>query len=122
MFGIELIYTDKEFEIIRSFWRKIPEFLALIIVGLEVEPQHNLHFRLGALHLNLYALTEALTQSVVLAVTNRLAQMAFRGVICLGLGEVVVGAGIRVLFAAGIRLQGLQDIDDGLAELQALIG
>ena len=112
LFEIDLVYTNKEFEIIRAMFRKIPELVTLGIVGIEVEPRHNLYFRLGALHLNLYALTEALSQSVVLAVMNRLAEMATRGFICLGLGEVVVGAGIRVLFAAGIRLQGLQDINE----------
>lgn len=110
LFKVEATYTDTEWKCIAFMFRKIAELFAVMFVGMELEPQHNIHVRLGALTLNLYAITEALTQSVVLAVSNKLLQMALRGFPPLGLGEVVVGAGVRVLFAAGIRLQGLNDM------------
>ena len=64
--------------------KKFPEVFAFGIVGIELEPRHNLHVRVGALSLNLYAVVEALTQAIVLAVVNRLADMATRGVSVLG--------------------------------------
>lgn len=100
--------------------KKFPEVFAFGILGIELEPRHNLLIRVGALSLNLYAVVEALTQAIVLAVVNRLADMATMGFLCLGFGEVVVGAGVRVLFAAGIRLQGLEDINEEV--VQPLIG
>lgn len=120
LFGIDFVYTNKDIKLWKTMLKKFPEVFAFGIVGIELEPRHNLHVRVGALSLNLYAVVEALTQAIVLAVVNRLADMATRGFLCLGFGEVVVGAGVRVLFAAGIRLQGLEDINEEV--VQPLIG
>ena len=119
-FKIDFVYTDKDLPLIKAILRKFPEVIALGIVGIEFEPRHDLLIRWGALTLNLYDVAEALTQAVVLAVSRRLAQMALRGLVFLGRGEVVVGAGVRVLFAAGIRLQGLEDIN--MEVVQPLLG
>ena len=106
-FNFDWIYTQDE---LRYWVRKIPEAFAALIVGLELEPRHDLHLRLGAFSLNLYAVAELLTQTIVLAVLNRLTYLFTRGFLSIGLGEVTVGAGVKVVFAAGIRLQGLEDV------------
>ena len=119
----DIVWTDTELEQVKWLLRKFPEVFAFGLVGIELEPRHNIYLRWGALTLNLYAIAEALTQTVVLAVFQRLAQMASHGVICLGYGEVVVGAGVRVLFAASIRLQGLEDVHEMIIQpLDNLIG
>ena len=104
---IDWIYTQEE---LRYWVRKIPEAFAGLIVGLELEPRHDLHLRLGAFSLDLYAVVELLTQSIVLAVLNRLTYLFTRDYMSIGLGEVTIGAGVKVLFAASIRLQGLEDV------------
>ena len=89
--------------------RVIPQLCAVALVAIEVEPQRQVNVRLGDLHLNLYAMEEALTQSIMLTVMNKLMEMMTRGLPPFGMGEVVVGAGVRVLFAAGVQLQGFDD-------------
>jgi len=55
---------------------------------------------------------------------RRLVQLIMiRSGFALGEGVVVVGAGVRVLFAAGIRLQGFEDLNEVVVQpLIRLIG
>ncbi|KAL6721725.1 hypothetical protein ACLMJK_000830 [Lecanora helva] len=120
LFKIDFVYTDKDRDLVMLLLRKLADVVAAGVLGIELEPRHNLYLQLGQLSLNLYALAEVLTLSIVTAVVNRLAEMATRGFMCFGTGEFVLSAGVRVLFAAGIRLQGLEDINDFV--VQPLIG
>lgn len=99
------------------------QIFAVMLVGIEIE-QQAIAFRIGAFTLNMYAVVEALSQSIVLAVLRRLVQLIMiRSGFALGEGVVVVGAGVRVLFAAGIRLQGFEDLNEVVVQpLIRLIG
>lgn len=69
---------------------------------------------------------EALTQGIVLAVVRRLAGLCCgSGGMGLGFGNgvVVVGAGVRVLFAVGVRLRGVEDLNEFVwGPLRGLVG
>lgn len=112
-FKFEYVFTDEEHEhMINVMLKLYHQVIAVMLVGIEVE-QQAIAFRIGAFTLNLYAVVEALSQSIVLAVLRRLVQLIrSRAGLVLGEGVVVVGAGVRVLFAAGIRLQGFEDLNE----------
>jgi len=123
-FNFEYVFTDEEHENLMNLLVKGYEHLiAFMLVGVDIE-QRAIAFRIGAYTLNVYAIVEALSQSIVLAVFRRLAQLIQMKLgFFLGEGIVVVGAGVRVLVAAGIRLQGVEDINEVMVRpLVRLIG
>ncbi len=124
LFKFEYVFTDQEHdELINAMLKMYHQIFAVMLVGIEIE-QQAIAFRIGAFTLNMYAVVEALSQSIVLAVLRRLVQLIMiRSGFALGEGVVVVGAGVRVLFAAGIRLQGFEDLNEVVVQpLIRLIG
>ena len=107
---VDFVWTQKDVETIKIMGRMCNELAALMVLGLDFEPRHDIHLRLGAFNLDLYGAVEVLTMSIVLSVVDRITQLALQGMLGFGTGEVVVGAGVRVLFAASIQLQGLEDV------------
>lgn len=124
LFNIDLVNADSPeleralLKIVKSLLRTFPDVLAAALVGVQLDRRH-LRLRLGALRLDIMSLTQALTQGIVLAVMKRLAMMMSRGFLGFGAGEVMVGAGVRILFAVGIRLRGLRNM---IEDVQGLIG
>lgn len=120
-FKFEYVFTDEQ--LINAMLKAYHQVAAVMLVGIEVE-QQAIAFRIGAFRLNLYAVVEALSQSIVLAVLRRLVQLIqITAGLRLGEGVVVVGAGVRVLFAAGIQLQGFEDLYEVVVQpLIRLIG
>lgn len=123
LFNIDLVYADspeleRALKILKTLLRTSLDVLAAGLVGVQLDRRH-LRLRLGALRLDIVSLTQALTQGVVLAVVKRLAMMMSRGFLGFGAGEVMVGAGVRILFAVGMRLRGLQNM---IEVVQGLIG
>lgn len=121
LYNFEYVFTDDQ---AWAFLSKIYHGLAaLALIGIDVDDAF-LALQIGAFTLNIYAVGEALTQSIVLAVLRRIVQLfKLRAGFFLGEGVVGVGAGVRVLFAAGVRLRGVEVLDREMVRpLVELIG
>lgn len=121
IYSFEYVWTDAQvWPIIIRF---VYDTLALFLMGMDIEDRQFIGLRLGAYTLNLWVLEQTLTQDIVLSVLRRVVQM-FKSRMgwVLGEGVVNVGAGVRVLFAAGVRLEGLEVLRDGVAEAFGLFG
>jgi len=124
LFKFDFVFTDQALDELVTAMRKwTVQIIAVMLNGMELE-RHVVAVHVGAFTLNLYAVMEALSQGIVLAVVRRLVQLfETRMGFVLGEGVVVVGAGVRVLFAVGIRLQGFGDLNREVVQpLMGLIG